>query len=640
MDLIILASGNGTNLQSLIESQKSGILPINILGLITNNENALCVERARTQNIPDYYVDTSTGNFNETLVSLINSLTNNLSSTVIVLAGWMKVISAQFINSFPNIINIHPALPGKYPGTNAIRRAYDDFLNNNKLNTTGVMVHRVIEEIDAGEVLDSIEVPILNTDSYEDLELRVKLSEKPVLISALMRLILKLESLNSVNDSENSGRVILSGKVRDRFNLGYDLICFHITNRLSSFDRHICDVPGKGRLLNMTNKWWMDRTRHIIPNHLLYMEDDHFIARKCRVIPLEMIVRGYMTGSTNTSLWTHYNRGTRNYCGVDFRDGYTKNQKLDNPVITPTTKGEVDELISYDEILRREVVTKEELDFMYQKAMELYQFGVETMEKRGLILVDTKYEFGYDIDGNIILIDEMHTCDSSRFWTIESYEKGGEPRKLDKDSARNYVKTLCDPYTVDKIPEIPLSKKEEVFNCYRELYLSLVGDINNTINIQFNDSGENEGSNREQIIRNYFDNVHKNMVVILSGSDKDHKWVSKLRDNFENHNIYSAEYICSAHKKTKQLLRILDQYNNMKNRNVIYITVAGRSNALSGVVACNTHFPVIACPPFSDKTDMFTNINSTLQMPSNVPVMTILEPVNVAISCQRIFATC
>ena len=131
------------------------------------------------------------------------------------------------------------------------------------------------------------------------------------------------------------------------------------------------------------------------------------------------------------------------------------------------------------------------------------------------------------------------------------------------------------------------------------------------------------------------------MVVILSGSDKDHKWVSKLRDNFENHNIYSAEYICSAHKKTKQLLRILDQYNNMKNRNVIYITVAGRSNALSGVVACNTHFPVIACPPFSDKTDMFTNINSTLQMPSNVPVMTILEPVNVAISCQRIFSlTC
>lgn len=633
MDIIVLASGNGTNFQALIDARTSGILPINILGLITNNENAKCIKRARNSNILYKYINTSS-DYNQNLITTILNLVTDLSTTVIVLAGWMKVVSPEFINSFPNIINIHPALPGKYPGTNSIRRAYNDFLNNNKLNRTGVMVHRVIEEIDAGEVLDSIEVPILTKDSYEDLELRVKIAEKPILISGLMRIILQLDS----SLEEDIGRVILSGKVRDRFSLGYDLICFHITNRLSSFDRHICDVPGKGRLLNMTNKWWMDRTRHIIPNHLLYMENDHFIAKKCRVIPLEMVVRGYMTGSTNTSLWTHYNKGTRNYCGVDFRDGYTKNQKLDNPVITPTTKGEVDELISYDEILRRGVVTKEELDFMYQKAMELYKFGVETMKKRGLILVDTKYEFGYDIDGNIILIDEMHTCDSSRFWTIESYEKGGEPRKLDKDSARNYVKTLCDPYTVDKIPEIPLSKKEEVFNCYRELYLSLVGDINNTINIQFNESSENN-SDREQIIRNYFDNVHKNIVVILSGSDKDHKWVSKLRDNFENHNIYSAEYICSAHKKTKQLLKILEQYNNMENRNIIYITVAGRSNALSGVVACNTHYPVMACPPFSDKTDMFTNINSTLQMPSNVPVMTILEPVNVAISCQRIFPT-
>ena len=634
MNIIVLASGNGTNFQALLDAQKSNVLPINILGLISNNSEAYCLKRAQQNNISHKVINTDK-NYDEELIQSINELSDNQSNNlIIVLAGWMRIVSQNLINTFPNIINIHPALPGKYPGTNAIRRAYNDFSGYEKLNTTGVMVHRVIEEIDAGEILDSIEVPILKSDSYESLEERVKCAEKPVLIRGLMKLILELQS----NSEEN--RVILSGKVRDRFSLGYNLICFHITDRLSSFDRHICDVPGKGRLLNMTNKWWMDRTQHIIPNHLLYIEDDYFISKKCRVIPLELVVRGYMTGSTNTSLWTHYNKGTRNYCGVDFRDGYNKNEKLDNPVITPTTKGEVDELISYDEILRRQVVTKEELDFIYEKAMELYLFGVETMEKRGLILVDTKYEFGYDVNGNIILIDEMHTCDSSRFWTIESYQKGGEPRKLDKDSARNYVKTLCDPYTVETIPEIPLEKKEEVFNCYKELYLSLVGEsgVNND-DLVFNSNHLLE-NRRERIINNYFEREHNQLCVILSGSDKDYKWVNKIRNNLEDYNIYSHEYVCSAHKKTKELMTILDRYNR-ENRRIIYITVAGRSNALSGVVACNTNNPIIACPPFSDKMDMFTNINSTLQMPSNVPVMTILEPVNVAISCQRIFSlTC
>lgn len=635
MNIIVLASGNGTNFQALIDAQKSKLLPINILGLISNNINSRAIQRAVDNNIPHQYINTNgnSNNYHQELIDGINSLVeNNNKSLIIVLVGWMRIVSKKFINTFPNIINIHPALPGKYPGINAIRKAYDDFLGDPKLNTTGIMVHKVIEEIDAGEVLDTIEVPILLKDTYEDLENRVKLAEKPVLIKGLMKLILQLEA--SVN--EQNGRVILSGKVRDRFSLGYNLICFHITDRLSSFDRHICDVPGKGRLLNMTNKWWMDRTKHIIPNHLLYIKDDHFIARKCQVIPLEMVVRGYMTGSTNTSLWTHYNKGTRNYCGVDFRDGYNKNDKLDQPVVTPTTKGLTDELISYEEILRRKVVSKNELDYMYEKAMELYLFGVETMKNRGLILVDTKYEFGYDQDRNIILIDEMHTCDSSRFWTIESYEKGGEPRKLDKDSARNYVKSLCDPYTVDKIPEIPLEKKEEVFNCYRELYLSLVRESDEEI--VFNGDSLKK-DNRMRIINNYFNNEHNQLCVILSGSERDKKWVDKIRGYLDEYNIYSHEYICSAHKKTKQLLSILDNYSNSK-REIIYITIAGRSNALSGVVACNTNNPVIACPPFSDKTDMFTNINSTLQMPSNVPVMTILEPVNVAISCQRIFASC
>ena len=165
----------------------------------------------------------------------------------------------------------------------------------------------------------------------------------------------------------------------------------------------------------------------------------------------------------------------------------------------------------------------------------------------------------------------------------------------------------------------------------------LTGD---EINVNVNNVSKiNVNPQTNTAIINYFNEQHSPIVVILSGSPSDEWWIEKLRNKFKEGNIYTIEHVCSAHKKTKQVLEILNNYNSYQKfgRKIIFITVAGRSNALSGVVACNTQYPVIACPPFQDKVDMSTNINSTLQMPSNVPVMTILEPSNVVISCARIF---
>ena len=140
------------------------------------------------------------------------------------------------------------------------------------------------------------------------------------------------------------------------------------------------------------------------------------------------------------------------------------------------------------------------------------------------------------------------------------------------------------------------------------------------------------------IIEEYYKNHHSPTAVILSGSPSDDWHIEKLRKNLGNHNIYFREHVCSAHKKTKQLLNILDEYNLNKERKIVFITVAGMSNALSGVVTCNTHHPVIACPPHSDKMDMIININSTLQMPSKVPVATILHAENCVLFCKKILS--
>ena len=554
------------------------------------------------------------------LVSAILNLNKNID--LIVLAGWMRILTPVFISSFDNIINLHPALPGQFPGANAIEEAFTAFKNGD-ISKTGVMVHRVIEKIDAGEVINSVEVEIKNNDTLESLRERVQNSEKSLLLNSIMDTL----QLN-----------VISGKVRDRWDIGNNLLCFFHSDRLSSFDRHICNIDGKGRMLNLINAWWMTHTRHIIDNHLLYIKDNYLIAKKCQLIPLEIIVRGYITGNTETSLWTHYNKHFNvdnrtdkfEYCGLEFESGYVKNQKLPEPVITPTTKGERDELISKQQILDEGIVTVEQLHFIYEKAQELFDFGTYEADKRGLILVDTKYEFGLDKNGNIILIDEIHTCDSSRYWIKDNFDIN-KPVKLDKDSARDYVKSVCDPYSVDKIPEVPVEQKDKVFSCYRGLYERLIyGEFleKRVSNVMVNTN--------TPIIEEYYKNHHSPTVVILSGSPSDNWHIEKLKKHCRNHNLYFRDHICSAHKKTKQLLKILDEYNENPNRKIVFITVAGMSNALSGVVTCNTHHPVIACPPHENKMDMMTNINSTLQMPSKVPVATILHAENCILFCKKI----
>ena len=201
------------------------------------------------------------------------------------------------------------------------------------------------------------------------------------------------------------------------------------------------------------------------------------LVKKCNPIHIEFVIRGYITGNTTTSLWHHYKNGCRNYCGLDIKDGLVKNQKLDKPIITPTTKCDEDKPISKEEILKQYYITEEELDFIYDKVYKLFEYGQEIASKAGFILVDTKYEFGRDEDNNIILIDELHTCDSSRYWIKESYQSrfdyGFEPEKLDKDCVRDWVKQHCDPYN-DKIPKLPKSIITKAYNSYKYFYDTLI----------------------------------------------------------------------------------------------------------------------------------------------------------------------
>ncbi|MDP6548039.1 MAG: phosphoribosylaminoimidazolesuccinocarboxamide synthase, partial [Candidatus Woesearchaeota archaeon] len=227
------------------------------------------------------------------------------------------------------------------------------------------------------------------------------------------------------------------GKVRDNYLLG-DKRLIITTDRISAFDRVLCTIPFKGQVLNQTSAFWFEKTKNIVKNHVIGVPDPNVtVARECKLIPVEMVVRGYLTGVTTTSAWYNYEKGVRDFCGNKLPDGMKKDQKFDKPIITPSTKAEKgahDESVSGEEMIKRGIVDEKIYRQMEKVAIELYNFGKELVAKNNLILVDTKYEFGLDEDGNLTLIDEIHTPDSSRFWIKDTYDKlfseGKEPQKL------------------------------------------------------------------------------------------------------------------------------------------------------------------------------------------------------------------
>ncbi|KAL4448091.1 hypothetical protein ABPG75_005310 [Micractinium tetrahymenae] len=270
------------------------------------------------------------------------------------------------------------------------------------------------------------------------------------------------------------------GKVRDTYDLGDKLVVV-TTDRQSAFDRLLAAIPCKGQVLNQTSAWWMEHTRHIVGNALLSVPDPNAcIMKKCTVFPVEFVCRGFLTGSTDTSLWTHYKAGAREYCGNTFLDGMRKNDRLAQNVITPTTKAEDHDVpISPAEIVAQGLMSQEDWDAVSAAALALFAFGQEQAAQRGLLLVDTKYEFGKDEDGNILLIDEIHTPDSSRYWIADTYKQrhaeGQEPQNIDKEFLRLWFRANCDPYSDPVLPEAPAELRSELSRRYVLLYEKITG---------------------------------------------------------------------------------------------------------------------------------------------------------------------
>ena len=356
--VVVLASGAGTNLTAIIEAIKSKkLFNCELVGVISNYDS-MAVKIAMNNKINSIFVpwirDKNTReSYDLHLVDKIQTYAPDL----IILAGWNHILTEAFINklNYVDIINLHPALLGKFPGNNAIEDAWNAY-QKGLVKHTGVMVHKVTSVLDVGEVVHQEKIEIKSDDTILTLKNRIQAREKGVLIHAIQKLTTPF---------------LYRGKVKDVYEVDDDSLLIVHTDRLSASNRYVCDIEGKGHMLCRLSNYYFNATQYIIPNHIIDTQDNCMLVHKCEQIPIEFIMRAYITGS----LWKTYSQGNRTYCGIDLPDGLKNNQRLDVPILTPTTKDEFDLPISVEQIVEKGILSQKDLDYISDCVHKLFIEG-------------------------------------------------------------------------------------------------------------------------------------------------------------------------------------------------------------------------------------------------------------------------
>ncbi len=423
------------------------------------------------------------------------------------------------------------------------------------------------------------------------------------------------------------------GKVRDSLRAPSGDRLIIVTDRLSAFDSVLeTAIPHKGAVLNGLADFWFAKTQHIIPNHVLKLVDANaMLVKEAQPIKVEMIVRQYLTGS----MWRGYQAGQRTFSGVTVPDGLTQNQAFPQAILTPTTKEESDREITPENLVSEGWVSKELYDQMGEKSLALFAVGSQLLAEKGIILVDTKYEFGL-LDGKLILIDEMHTPDSSRFWAAEEYAANPlTATQMDKEYVRQWLiaNKQNGQYPRALTPEVA----QEASRRYLDIYQRITGQALPTAEQAAEETpGSGRHDARARLLANLVQaGIMKDAWVnIVMGSAGDKEHCQNIRKHLEGYDIFTQLRVTSAHKNGEEIVGMAAVWNNSLEPGVL-IAVAGLSNGLGGALAANVNVPVISCPPWKDYAELAMNLNSSVVMPSGTPNLTVVRPDNAAQAALR-----
>ncbi|MBJ6108736.1 AIR carboxylase family protein [Hymenobacter sp. BT523] len=419
------------------------------------------------------------------------------------------------------------------------------------------------------------------------------------------------------------------GKVRDSLRAPSGDRLIIVTDRLSAFDSVLeTAIPHKGAVLNGLANFWFEKTAHIIPNHVIKLVDANaMLVKEAAPIKVEMVVRQYLTGS----MWRGYQAGQRTFSGVTVPDGMTKHQPFPQAIVTPTTKEESDREITPDNLVSEGWVTKELYDQMAVKAQMLFAVGSQLLAEKGIILVDTKYEFGL-LNGKLILIDEMHTPDSSRFWAAADYAKNPETaEQMDKEYVRQWLiaNKKDGQYPRALTPEVA----QEASRRYLDIYQRITGEALPTADTHGPDAPHTGRQDaRARMLANLVQaGLMKDAwvnIVMDSPAGKEH--CEQLRRQFDGYDVFTQLRVASALNFGEALAGMAEIWNNSLEPGVV-LAVAG----LGGALAAAVNVPVISCPPYHDYAELALSLSSLALVPSGTPSLTAVRPDNAAQAALR-----
>ncbi len=390
-----------------------------------------------------------------------------------------------------------------------------------------------------------------------------------------------------------------SGKVRDSYRIDAQTRLIAVTDRLSAFD-FVLDtpIPHKGAVLNTLSAWWFNKTAHIIPNHFLKQIDPNItLVREANPIRVEMVVRGYLSGS----VWRGYEQGERTFSGVTLPDGLTKHARFEQPIVTPTTKEKNDRPLSPNDLVSEGFTTAHHYQTMHQKALELYRYGQQLLEEKGLILVDTKYEFGL-LNGEVILIDEIHTPDSSRFWSRQDYEANPQTaRQIDKEFVRQWL--IANKKDGEYPTALPPAIIEEASKRYIELFQTVTGAAYNT---------QDFIHPKARICANLVANgiIKDAAMAILTDTKAGLPYCMKAKEIAEKYNVFVDVRLI---KTDSEINHFFDDYNESVEPAVALFMEETYSEIMEELSAYS-NIPFVSCPIHgTDTMDMYLDIQDALR---------------------------
>ena len=632
LNLAILASGSQYNIDAINQCIQSKVLPANIV-LVVCNKKCECAQYCKSKkiNLITYTRDVKNCSREQYDQELLNKMSSYNVDLVLVFE-WTYLFTSIFTKKYDKIIKINSVFSNSLGGSNNIDEIFNALVNS-RIKSASSNLELINIDNNRKNIISEVILPYEKSYTKEDFINISKKYENMCLIKGLI----------SYHENQNKSKMFNIENIKQKSNyktlrnIEYDMLLAEYSNYEYALGIKRCKLKNKGKFVSLGNKWWMEKTKHIVNNHYVWSDGRFMVIKNTKPLKYIFETHGFLANTFNTKLYDLYKNGARKIVTSDYviPDNKEEYSYLEKPVVNIISKS-TNKSVSIESLVTENVISnkcaKQILDICYK----LFDYTYRLRDKIGLTIACSQYEFGLDSDNNIILIDDIYSYNNSIFWEYqeECYSKK-HPKIFNSNVVYNWLVQNCSDLNKD-IPAIPsdiIKQGEESYrNFVHRLYLS--DDVTKCaiLNTPFR-SDSWSWTTAKNIYLNY---NHNNMVCIVT-EDKDNIHVKKAMNLFKDCNIYANIFEISPYKDIIKLISHVKQHDSSRKK-MVWVSLSNEINPICGILSANTRHPVINCPLSIDNRFSLQSLLSSVQQYRDSPVLTILDFNNLPGACRKVFS--